>query len=270
VAVADPPADVIVSAVELEDTETASPPPLKVTAWGEPLALSVIINDPVRLPATVGVKITEIMQAVPTATFVPQVFVWAKSPDAAIDVMVSGAVPELFSVTICAALLVLSVCKAKVRLVGERVTAGAAGATPEPLSATICGELLTLSVIVSDPVRVPAAVGVNITEIEQVALTASELPQVSLSAKSPVAMMEAMESAALPELVSVMLCRGLELSTVKLLKLRAVLESVARGAPGLMVRVSADDVPPPGAGVDTVTCAVPEIPTSDAGTTAVS
>lgn len=122
---ADPPADAIVSPVELEVTETVSPPPLSATVCGEPLALSVIASAPVRLPAAVGVKVTEMVQLALAVTLVPQVFVWAKSPDATIDVMTRAAVPELVSVTVCAALVIPSTCEAKVRLVGESVTAGA-------------------------------------------------------------------------------------------------------------------------------------------------
>jgi hypothetical protein len=70
------------------------------------------------------------------ATLVPQLFVWAKSPDAAIDVMFSAAVPELVSVMVWAVLVEPSVCEAKVRLVGESVAVGVA-ATPVPLSVTV-------------------------------------------------------------------------------------------------------------------------------------
>jgi hypothetical protein len=96
----DPPGDAIVSPVELEETETASPPPLKATVCGDPLTLSVIVSVPVRLPAAVGVKVTEAVQPAPAARLAPHVFVSAKSPEAAIDAIVSAAVPELVSVTV--------------------------------------------------------------------------------------------------------------------------------------------------------------------------
>jgi len=272
VAVAVPPADGIDNAVELVETETACPPPLKATVCGEPPALSVIVKVPARVPAAVGVKVTEIMQPDPAPTLVPQLFVWAKSPDATIDAMVRLAVPEFVIVIVCAALVVPSVCGEKVRLVSERVTVGAVttGAIPVPVSATVCGEPLALSAIVSNPARVPTTVGANVTEIEQFAPPANELPHVEFSAKSPAAVMEVMESVALPELVSVTVCAGLELLKVMLPKLRAELDKTTAGTAGLMLKVSADDVPPPGAGVVTVTCAVPEVTTSDAGTAAVS
>ena len=78
----------------------ATPVPLSVTVCGEPVALSVIVSVPVRLPAAVGVKVMEMVQPAFAATLVPQLFVWPKSPDAAIDVMASAAVPELVSVMV--------------------------------------------------------------------------------------------------------------------------------------------------------------------------
>ena len=73
--VAVPPADAIVNPDELVETETASPPPLRATLCGEPVALSAIVSVPERLPAAVGVKVTEIVQPPPTVTLVPHVFV---------------------------------------------------------------------------------------------------------------------------------------------------------------------------------------------------
>jgi hypothetical protein len=92
-----------------------------------------------------------------------------------------------------------------VRLVSERVTPGTVTieVVPLPLKATVCGEPLALSVMVRLPVRAPAPVGANVTPMEQVPPTARVAPQVCVCAKSPDAAMEAMLSAAVPELVSV-------------------------------------------------------------------
>ena len=65
---------------------------------GEPLALSATVSVPVRVPATVGVNATEMVQLAPAATLDPQFWVSTKSPEAAIDVMESADVPELVSV----------------------------------------------------------------------------------------------------------------------------------------------------------------------------
>jgi hypothetical protein len=210
-AVADPPGDVIVNPVEPEATENASPPPLKATVCGDPLALSVIVSVPMREPAAIGVKVTEIVQLVPVAKLGPHVLVSAKSPDAVMDVMVRAAVLELDSVTVCAALVVPSIWEAKVRLVGESITPGAVtiATVPVPFKAAVCGEPLALSVMVRVPVRAPVAVGVKVTEMEQVPPIARVEPQVWVCAKSPEAAIEVILSAAVPELVSVTFCIAL-------------------------------------------------------------
>src|SRR5260221_6023947 len=84
------------------------PVPVKATVCGLPPALSVTETAPVREPAAVGVKVTEIVQVPAAATEAPQVFVWLKSPLAAIVVIVRAADPVLVSVTTCAALAVFS------------------------------------------------------------------------------------------------------------------------------------------------------------------
>lgn len=58
---------------------------------------------------------------------------------------------------------------------------------PVPVSATVCGLLGALSVIVRVPARAPAAVGVKVTKIWQVANALIAAPQLLVSAKSPVA-----------------------------------------------------------------------------------
>ena len=47
-------------------------------------ALSAIVREPNRRPADVGVKVTVMAQLAPAFTLLPQLFVSAKSPDAAI------------------------------------------------------------------------------------------------------------------------------------------------------------------------------------------
>ena len=56
------------------------PVPDRPTAWGLPLALSEMLIEAVRLPLAEGVKVTLIVQFAPTATELPHVLVWAKSP----------------------------------------------------------------------------------------------------------------------------------------------------------------------------------------------
>lgn len=91
------------------------------------------------------------------------------------DAILKGSVPLLVSVTVCAALLLPTFCPANVRLVGFRLTV--AGVVPVPLSVTVPGELAAFEVTVSVPVRLPFAVGVNVTLTVQLAPPASEVPQ---------------------------------------------------------------------------------------------
>ena len=57
-------------------TETpVIPLPLSVIVCGLLVALSVIVTTPVAAPATVGLKVTEIVQFLPALTVVPQVLV---------------------------------------------------------------------------------------------------------------------------------------------------------------------------------------------------
>ncbi len=128
-AVADPPAEAMVSPVEVLEIPTFDPVPVRATVCGEPAALLMMLRVPVRVPAVVGEKVTEMMQFAPAATLVPQVLVSAKSPEAEMDVMFKAAWPELVKVTVWAVLIVPVSCEANVRLAGDSVTEGTAEAT---------------------------------------------------------------------------------------------------------------------------------------------
>ena len=89
------------------------PVPLKATACGLPLALSVMVTLALRLPLADGVKVTLIVQVPPAARVLEllgQVLVCAKSPALVplklMLLMVKAALPLLASVTVCAALVV--------------------------------------------------------------------------------------------------------------------------------------------------------------------
>lgn len=121
VVVVDEPGELTASPVEPLDTETVAAVPVKATLCGEPLALSVIVSAPVLVPATVGVKVTEIVQFAPAANAEGQALVSAKSPVAAMEILASAAVPEFVSVTVCTELVVLIGCEPKVRMTGASV-----------------------------------------------------------------------------------------------------------------------------------------------------
>ena len=89
--------------------------------------------------------------------------------------MVRAALPLLVSVTVCAALVVLTCWFPKLKLVGLRSTAGADAVVPEPLKATDCGLPEALSMKVRLALRLPVAVGVKVTLMVQEAPAASVL-----------------------------------------------------------------------------------------------
>ena len=84
----------------------AVPVPVSVVLCGLPDALSVTVTEPDRVPMAVGVKVALIVQLEPAASVVPQLFVWAKSPETVIAEIDSGAEPVFESVALCAALVV--------------------------------------------------------------------------------------------------------------------------------------------------------------------
>jgi hypothetical protein len=184
--------------------------------------------------------VTEIVQLPPVAKLVPQVLVSAKSPEfvppITILVIVKGPVPVLLSVTACALVVVPILVLANVRPLGEAPAIGIP--TPDPLSAAVCVEpetLLELSVIVSVALRLPGAVGVNVTETVQFAPAAKLLPQALVSAKSPglvpVIATPAIVSDPVPELVKVTVCALAVTPTFVLLNGTTAGESPAAGTP---------------------------------------
>src|SRR2546427_301120 len=102
----------------------AKPIPVRVITGTLPRASLVMVTPPVLKPAVVGLKVTLMVQPAPTATFVPQLFVWAKSPLAAMLVMFNTAVPLLVSVDVWGGLVVPMGWLPKFRLAVESVTRG--------------------------------------------------------------------------------------------------------------------------------------------------
>jgi len=80
---------------------------------------------------------------------------------------------------------------------------------PVPVRLRVCGLAPALSVMLIMPVRVPVAVGLNVTLIVQLAPAASDPPQLLLSAKSPLAVIPVIVNAAFPVLLSVAVCAAL-------------------------------------------------------------
>lgn len=134
------------------------PFPCKPMLCGLPAALSVMVTAPLRVPRSVGVKVTLIVQLELAATVAPQLLVWAKSPDAIIVVRVSGASPTFDRVTVCMLLVVPTSWLANIKDGTDRLTTGA---MPVPDRLIVVGLAESLLVTVNCPVRAPRAVGLK-------------------------------------------------------------------------------------------------------------
>ena len=99
-----------------------------------------------------------------------------------------------------------------------------------PVRLTVCGLPAALSLMVNVPVRVPLAVGVNVTLNVHVDPAATPFPQLSVSAKSPLAEMPVICKGAVPLLERVTVCGALVVPTFWLPKVRLVEESEAPGS----------------------------------------
>ena len=182
------------------------PLPVRAIVVGLLLALLVMVTAPVRVPDAVGVTVTVTVHDAPTAR-VEQLFVCLKSPVAVIAEIVADVVPELDTVTVCAADELPTIVPAKDRLVGFVLMIGP-GATPVPDSGTVL--VMPEAVMVRLPVREPATVGVNVTLTVQDELAAMLLPQLFVWLKSPEVVIELTGAAALPLLVTVTACGALD------------------------------------------------------------
>jgi hypothetical protein len=81
-----------------------TPVPLNATVRGDPVPLSVMVNEPVTAPATVGVYTTAMVQLAPAARLAPQVFVSLNGAPVWMLVMLSAVVWPFVSVTVAGAL----------------------------------------------------------------------------------------------------------------------------------------------------------------------
>lgn len=201
VTVAVPPTTNTGAIPKVMDWDKASPCPLRLMLCGLPVALSVMVTAPTRLPVAVGVNVTLKSQKPPAPKPEPQLLVTEKSPLAVILVRLSAAPPLLVSLTTCAALLVPIVCAAKLSEVGLSEATGTA--TPVPFKPSVMVPLAESLLITKLPVRAPAAVGEKVTVMAQLAAGSKVLLQVVDLAKSPLIVTPLMLRMSPPVLVSV-------------------------------------------------------------------
>ena len=169
-------------------TGAAMPVPVSRMTCGLLGALSVSVSEPTLGPATVGVKVTAIVQfegGVVTWSGAVQVLplaAIANSPLATALVMVSGPVPVLVTVRVRGGLATPTPCEAlKVRFAGDRVTMGNAPAVPvKSITCDTCEPPASVSVNVNLAVRSGgvAEVGLKITPTLQVPVGPTVDPQV--------------------------------------------------------------------------------------------
>src|SRR5208337_2146481 len=198
------------------ERSTAASAPLAVigTVCGLLAALSVMVTVPDWDSIVVGLKVTVMVQVAFLARLPVQVVVSEKSegtvPVIAILVKTSGAVPVLFTVITCGALVVPSGTFGNAKLGGVIV---ATPARPVPVRVAECGLPVALSVTVTLAVRVPDPSGENVTAMLQLNPGASGLTQLFVWAKSPgsAPVMVTGEKVrfAVPLLVRVMFCGAL-------------------------------------------------------------
>ena len=171
----------IVSDDEEAENEKSCPIPLSATVWGLPLALSAIETAPLLDPLLAGSKKTPIEQLDPAASVPPQALSTPKSLEVVPTlVIVSVASPVFVAVMVCGKPVVPTNCPGKTMLVGDKVRAGAGVVAPvKPMD---CGLPGAVSPMLNIALRVPCPVGVKVTLIWHVALTASVGPQLLVSA----------------------------------------------------------------------------------------
>jgi hypothetical protein len=97
---------------------------VRATVCGLPVALSLTVMEPVRLPEAVGANVTVITQLAPVVRVAPQVLVCEKFVLATMLVICSTAVPELVRVASSVSLIEPTTSVPKSKLLGDMVAAG--------------------------------------------------------------------------------------------------------------------------------------------------
>jgi hypothetical protein len=205
--------------------------------------LSETLMTAERVPKEEGVNETTTEQLVPAATELPQLLFWTKSPELApvtarLEIL-NAVLPLLVKVTVWGSLVISTGWLEKARLLGDKLTPLAVLARV-PLKLTVWR--LALLAILSDAERLPAAEGVKVTLMVQLAPAATLDPQLLDCAKSlafePVMDMPEIVSVTFPELVSVTDCATLAVPMDRLPKPRLDGETLTAAAVPVPERVT--------------------------------
>jgi hypothetical protein len=144
-----------------------------------------------------------------------------------------ATLPLFDTVIVCAALVVPVLVVGKTRLVVDSATV-----VPVPVNDTVFG--LPPAFTVNVPVLVPAAVGVNFTDIAQLLAAATLVPQVFVCEKLPVVVMPEMVNGAVPGLLNVTVCAGLVVFTSCVENVSEVGERVTEPCPAELYATGSD------------------------------
>jgi hypothetical protein len=220
----------------VKETPGAVPVPLRAIVCVPPEASSVIVTVPVRVPMTVGVKVTLMAQVfeVVAGTGVPGAQVVegsrAKSPLMASAAKFRLLVPLLLRVTDSVPLVVFTTWLPKVRL--EEGVKATPGAIPVPVSATAL--VPALEAMLRLPVRVPVAVGIKTTPTWQVfevrGVEVEQVVVVESTAKSPLAVRAVSVRLLVPGLLTVTVSAPVVFPTTSLPKVSVEVEKPRAGA----------------------------------------
>ncbi len=200
------------------ETPGAVPTPLRAMVCVPPLALSLMVITPVCVPLATGVKAAAMTQVLPadTGAEVEHVVLGSKAklPLIVRALISSGLLPVFVRVTVCAAAAVPATVLPKVRVDGLSDTPAN---VPVPARLTLL--VPTFDPMVRVPVRLLAAVGVNVTPRSQLepAESGFEAEQVVVppsTAKSPLMLKDAKLTGEVPSLVTVTLSAPLVVPTV--------------------------------------------------------
>src|ERR1700743_1283980 len=146
-------------------------------------------------PAAVGVNVTLTVQEAPAAIAVPQVLVCANGAPAVTEEMVAPALPVLVIVSCCAAEVEPTASLPNATEVGDAVSVALPPLVLVPVPDRLTAVVTPPSLTVRVPLRLPVAVGANVTLPVHEPPTAIDEPQVLVWLKSPVAAIDETDAA---------------------------------------------------------------------------
>ncbi|HVO88269.1 MAG TPA: hypothetical protein VMV45_06985, partial [Casimicrobiaceae bacterium] len=152
------------------------PVPDTAIVCGLPAPLLVMVMVPLRAPVAAGVNVIEIVHVALALSVVQPELDTPNSEGAllAMPEMATALPPVLVTVTLCAALVVPTVCVPKLTLAWNDNCPGGAPGVPVPLTLIVCGLPAPLLAMVMVAVRGPVAAGLNVTLTVQLAAGLSD------------------------------------------------------------------------------------------------